>query len=110
MHTVTWSPRKSIPGKVVSLLEEWKASDLYANISYEVDELRRDIQICELGTEKGIRCAFVQDRLIVDPGILKTKEGKTYSVCLAHVPVLSPTLLTIFSVIGIFTLAASVAG
>ncbi|KLO14947.1 hypothetical protein SCHPADRAFT_825455 [Schizopora paradoxa] len=80
LHTVSISPRKSIPSKVISLLQEWRASGLYANISYEVDELRRDIQTCELGTKKGMRCVFVQDRLIIDPGILKTKEGKVYSV------------------------------
>lgn len=77
---MTIKPRKSIPSKVVSLVGSWGASDLYANVSYEVDELRRDIQTCEVGTEKNIRCIFLQDRLVVNPGVLKTKEGKTYSV------------------------------
>ncbi|KAI5125011.1 hypothetical protein M0805_007435 [Coniferiporia weirii] len=80
LYTITHKPRHSVPEKVISLLLDWGTKHLFANISYELDELRRDIKMCRLGKDKGIRCEFVQDKLIVNPGILKTKGGKAYSV------------------------------
>ncbi|KAH8118312.1 hypothetical protein DFH11DRAFT_1686509 [Phellopilus nigrolimitatus] len=80
LYVVTHKPRRSVPAKVVSLLQEWGASRLFANISYEVDELRRDIKTCEEGKNKGVRCDFIQDKLLVNPGVLTTKNGKAYAV------------------------------
>ncbi|KAL5530213.1 PHR1_2 [Sanghuangporus sanghuang] len=80
LHIVTIEPRRSIPAKVVNMLKDWGATRLFANISYEVDELRRDIKTCEIGKEAGVKCDFVQDKLIVNPGVLTTKEGKAYAV------------------------------
>lgn len=45
-----------------------------------MDELRRDIKTCEIGKDAGIGCDFIQDKLIVDPGIITTKEGRAYAV------------------------------
>ena len=61
-------------------MQEWGANRLFANISYEVDELRRDIKACEIGKDKGVRCDFVQDKLVVKPGVLTTKDGRAYAV------------------------------
>lgn len=69
-----------MPEKVIALLQEWKVTSLFANISYEVDELRRDLKTCQIGQQKDIRCSFIQDKLVVNPGILKTKEGNAYAV------------------------------
>ena len=73
---------------MVDLLKDWNATRLFANISYEVDELRRDIHVCELARTNGMQAMFVEDKLIVNPGTLATKDGKQYAVCLvshAHV-------------------------
>lgn len=53
---------------------------LFANIEYEVDEIRRDIAVCKLAKDNGILPTFVHDKLIVEPGLLSTKQGKPYTV------------------------------
>ena len=54
---------------------------LFANIEYEVDELRRDITVCNLAKDNRILPHFFHDKLIVEPGLLSTKQGKPFSVC-----------------------------
>ncbi|KAJ7498792.1 FAD binding domain of DNA photolyase-domain-containing protein [Mycena latifolia] len=81
LHTVTQPNRRAIPRQVVSFLDDWNASALYANIEYEVDELRRDIQICDVAKSKGISATFVHDKCVVEPGVVVTgKDNKTYAV------------------------------
>ncbi|RPD67238.1 hypothetical protein L227DRAFT_538252 [Lentinus tigrinus ALCF2SS1-6] len=81
LYTVTHKPRTKIPAFVVDLLEKWKASHLFVNIEYEVDELRRDLAVCKLANERGkIACNFVHDKCIVAPGDVRTKEGRGYTV------------------------------
>lgn len=58
-----------------------KATQLFANIEYEVDELRRDLRICELAQDGGINTTFIHDKLVVEPGVLSTKQGKPFTVC-----------------------------
>lgn len=82
LYVVSHSPRKTLPARVISLLSELKARHLFANIEHEVDELRRDIQVCELGKTAGVSCSFVHDKCIIAPGTVHTKEGKTYTVSL----------------------------
>jgi deoxyribodipyrimidine photo-lyase len=53
---------------------------VYANIEYEVDELRRDIAVCKLAKDHRIITSFVHDKLVVEPGLLSTKQGKPYTV------------------------------
>lgn len=72
--------RKRIPGRVLELLEEWRASHLFANMEYEVDELRRDAQLVTTCAEKGIDMEVVHDTCVVPPGILKSGTGNQYSV------------------------------
>lgn len=62
------------------MLNQWRVKKLYANIEYEVDELRRDTKICELAKDYGIQCNFVHDKLLVEPGMVKTQQGKPYAV------------------------------
>jgi deoxyribodipyrimidine photo-lyase len=93
LHTVTHTPRRTIPSFVLSLLRTFKATHLYANIEYEVDELRRDIKICELAKAQGIKPVFCHDKCIVAPGIIETKEGKTYTVSRYHIVSLQLSLL-----------------
>lgn len=54
---------------------------LFANIEHEVDELRRDVRVCELTKQEGrVKCTFVNDKCIIVPGTVRTKEGKGYTV------------------------------
>ncbi|KZT26858.1 hypothetical protein NEOLEDRAFT_1177049 [Neolentinus lepideus HHB14362 ss-1] len=80
LYVTVHTPRRTIPERVVALLQGWKARHLFANIEYEVDELRRDIKVCELAKPAGIGAHFVHDRCLVDPGIVLTKNGRVYTV------------------------------
>lgn len=80
LFTTTHTPRRTIPEYIINLLTQWNVTNLYANIEYEVDELRRDVRVCELAKAKGIKCHFVHDKLIVEPGMLSTKQKKPYTV------------------------------
>jgi deoxyribodipyrimidine photo-lyase len=62
------------------LASEWKANHIFANIEYEMDELRRDIVTLELCRKKGLSCVFTSDKCIVEPGTIKTQQGKPYAV------------------------------
>lgn len=62
---------------MLSLLREWKATRLYANIEYEVDELRRDVKVCELAKKEGeVACSFLHDKCVVPPGEVKTRVAR----------------------------------
>jgi len=80
LFTTSHTPRRTLPEYVVDLLDQWRVTNVYANMEYEVDELRRDIKICGLAKSKGIKCHFVHDKLIVEPGIVSTQQGKPYTV------------------------------
>jgi deoxyribodipyrimidine photo-lyase len=72
--------RKKIPGRILELLGEWGASHLFANVEYEVDELRREASMVRPFLEKGIAMDVVPDTCVVSPGELASGTGKQYSV------------------------------
>ena len=78
----TLENRKTVPQDVLDLCKEWKASHIFANLEYEVDELRRDISLLELVGSQGDkpRVSLQHDYVLVVPGIVKTGQGKQYSV------------------------------
>ena len=80
LYVATHTPRRTLPTSVVDLLKQWNAKELYANIEYEVDELRRDMKILELANQEGIKCTFIHDKLLVEPGTLFTQQGKPFAV------------------------------
>lgn len=53
---------------------------MFANMEYEVDELRRDLEVLAISKEKGIRPHYFHDRCIVEPGVIKTRDGNTHRV------------------------------
>ena len=81
LHVSLHPKRRTLPSHVISLLQSVNAIRLFANIEYEVDELRRDISVCNLAKDKGIFPNLFHDKLIVEPGLLSTKQGKPYTVC-----------------------------
>lgn len=72
--------RKEIPQRIVKLMDDWGANHLYANIEYEVDELRREAKLASLlaGKEKSFELAH--DTCVVPPGKLVTGSGRQYAV------------------------------
>ncbi|KAF4574980.1 hypothetical protein EYR36_006334 [Pleurotus pulmonarius] len=72
--------RRTLPSAVISYLKRMGAKSLFANIEYEVDELRRDISICKLSKADGIQATFSHDKCVIEPGVLTTKQGKVYTV------------------------------
>jgi deoxyribodipyrimidine photo-lyase len=75
--------RFKLPERLIDeVLPSLKATRIFANMEYEVDELRRDIEVLELGSKakQKVRAMFVHDRLAVPPGTFKTGQGKPYGV------------------------------
>ena len=80
LYVETVEKRKKVPGRILELLEEWGASHLFANVEYEVDELRREARLVRECLEKGIAVDVVPDTCVVSPGELVSGTGKQYSV------------------------------
>ncbi|KAI2465301.1 deoxyribodipyrimidine photo-lyase [Annulohypoxylon bovei var. microspora] len=80
LYVETIGKRREIPERILEFMEEWGASHLYANIEYEVDELRREAKMVRLCAEKGLAMVLFHDSCIVPPGALHTGAGKQYAV------------------------------
>lgn len=80
LYVETVEKRKNIPGRIMDLMEEWNTSYLFANVEYEVDELRREAKMVRQCLEKGIAMDVVPDTCVVSPGELQSGSGKQYSV------------------------------
>ncbi|GAA6008527.1 hypothetical protein JCM11491_004509 [Sporobolomyces phaffii] len=87
LFTFSHDKRKEIPSVVCQKLEEWGAAGVFANLEYEVDELRRDTEILKLvkearkaGKGYGGKAEFLKDVCVVAPGDVVTKQGKPYAV------------------------------
>jgi deoxyribodipyrimidine photo-lyase len=77
---VSKEKRKEVPGYIVDFCEKWNIKNVFCNIEYEVDELRREVQLIEKCLTKGIAFNPVHDDVIVAPGLLCTGQGKQYAV------------------------------
>lgn len=80
LYMETQEKRNAIPGRVVELCQQWEAKHLYANIEYEVDELRREAKLVRLCAAKEIDFALFHDTCVVTPGALSSQQGKQYAV------------------------------
>ncbi|OCH92919.1 DNA photolyase [Obba rivulosa] len=80
LFTTSHTPRKTLPEYVSCLLKKWNASHVYANIEHEVDELRRDIRVCQLVKDSNTAYVFVHDKCVIPPGVVTTKDGRGYTV------------------------------
>lgn len=65
--------RKDVTGRVLELCRRWGAGKLFANMEYEVDELRRDAKIVKDGAGYGVSVEVVHDLCVVPPGDLVTR-------------------------------------
>ncbi|KAK0468156.1 DNA photolyase, FAD-binding/Cryptochrome [Desarmillaria tabescens] len=84
LHILTEKVRQLVPAKLVSLLSSLECTTIYANMEYEVDEIRRDVKVCSLAKQDGIDVTFVHDKCIVDPGVIVSGENKPYVVYSAY--------------------------
>lgn len=80
LYVQTFEKRKTIPGKMMDLWEQWGVSHVYANIEYEVDELRREALLTRQCLERGIAFTVVPDTCVIAPGELSSQQGKQYAV------------------------------
>ncbi|KAL4884461.1 deoxyribodipyrimidine photo-lyase [Aspergillus karnatakaensis] len=80
LYMETQEHRENIPQRLVDLCHEWGANNLFANIEYEVDELRREARLVRLCAENGINFETKHDTCVVPPGLLSSKQGKQYAV------------------------------
>lgn len=76
----TVEERRNVPTRIVELMEEWRASHLFANLEYEVDELRREAKLARLLPESDMALHLAHDTCVVPPGPLKSGTGKPYAV------------------------------
>jgi deoxyribodipyrimidine photo-lyase len=72
--------RKDVPARLVELVREWHVKNVYCNVEYEPDELRREERLVRLMLEKGVSFEPYHDDCVVPPGSLKTGAGKQYAV------------------------------
>ena len=80
LHVETAHERKRLPGRLVELAESWGASHIYANIEYEVDELRRETRLVSSCLHRGISFQVLHDTCVVAPGELSSQQGNQYAV------------------------------
>ncbi|KAL8424148.1 hypothetical protein RB596_004113 [Gaeumannomyces avenae] len=80
LHIETVEKRRQVPQRLLDLLEDWGVSHLFANMEYEVDELRREAQLVRMLAENGKSMEVVHDTCIVPPGCLESGTGKQYAV------------------------------
>ncbi|EEB99062.1 hypothetical protein MPER_01320, partial [Moniliophthora perniciosa FA553] len=80
LHTFTEQTGENYRRPVISFLQDYSCNSFYANIEYEVDELRRDLKVCALAKSKGMKAMFVHNKCIIEPGVVTTKANKAYAV------------------------------
>lgn len=79
-YVITHKPRRTLEERVFEVLREYECRHLYANLEHEVDELRRDIRIWELGEKHGVQVNFFHNKCIIEPGVVLTKQARGYTV------------------------------
>ncbi|PYH34392.1 deoxyribodipyrimidine photo-lyase PHR1 [Aspergillus neoniger CBS 115656] len=80
LYMETQEARKDIPQRIIDLCQEWGAGHLFANLEYEVDELRREANLVRLCARNDIRFEAAHDTCVVTPGKLVSQQGKQYAV------------------------------
>ncbi|KAL9086389.1 MAG: hypothetical protein Q9165_007175 [Trypethelium subeluteriae] len=78
---VTAEERAEKTEAVMDFVRKHDISHIYANIEYEVDELRRDIKVAKhVQNEKDLSFEVLHDQTIVKPGELTTGSGGPHKV------------------------------
>ena len=80
LYVETVEKRKKVPVRLLELFKEWDTSNVFCNIEYEVDELRREAGLMKTCLAEGISFEAVHDSCVVEPGQLRTNAGGQLSV------------------------------
>lgn len=80
LYIETIPQRKNVSVRLAELAFEWKAKNVFCNLEYEPDELRREARLVTEMLDKGINFEPQHDDCVVPPGALKTGGGKQYAV------------------------------
>jgi deoxyribodipyrimidine photo-lyase len=76
LAVLTVEERREKTERVMRFAEECGVSHVFANVEYEVDELRRDIKFAKLVREKGdMSFDAMHDQTVVRPGVIVTGSG-----------------------------------
>ena len=78
---ITTEERGEKVADVLKLIKDNDVSHVYANIEYEVDELRRDIKFAhKVQDEKELAFEDLHDQTVIEPGLLTTGSGGPHKV------------------------------
>ncbi|KAF6802230.1 deoxyribodipyrimidine photo-lyase [Colletotrichum sojae] len=80
LYVETVEKRRNIPDRIAELMDRWGASHLFANMEYEVDELRREAKMVRMFAARGLSYEVLHDTCVVPPGRLTSGSGKQYAV------------------------------
>jgi deoxyribodipyrimidine photo-lyase len=80
LYVETIPERKHVTKRLVELAGVWNAKNVFCNLEYEPDELRREERLVREMLEKGINFEPEHDDCVVPPGSLRTGGGKQYAV------------------------------
>ncbi|CAI4218470.1 unnamed protein product [Parascedosporium putredinis] len=67
LHVETVERRARVPERIAELLKGWGAKHLFANMEYEVDELRRETDLVRLLDGDGVAFTLEHDTCVVAP-------------------------------------------
>lgn len=80
LYIETVTARINVPQRLLDIAREWEAKNIFCNMEYEPDELRREERLVRMGAEQGISFEPCHDDCVVPPGSLKTGAGKQFAV------------------------------
>lgn len=69
-----------IPEILYQNIKKYKLDTLFFNKQYEIDEKQRDKIVCNYLNQYAIKCSTYDDQVILPPGTVQTKQGKTFSI------------------------------
>ena len=72
--------RQGIKDVLLKFCQNQNIKNLYFNVEYPINELKRDREIFQSFKENGIGVFHYHDQVIHEPGTLKTKTGNNFSV------------------------------
>ncbi|MEL7473339.1 MAG: deoxyribodipyrimidine photo-lyase [Planctomycetota bacterium] len=80
LRVVTVSEFDGVPARLVRLATDEACDAIYFNKEYELNEAQRDEAVREAFEKAGRECHAFTDQTLLEPGSVRTNEGKYYGV------------------------------
>jgi len=80
MKIIETSRFDGVPKALLKLAKACGCDAIYFNDEYEINERRRDEAVVEAFEDAGLKVRRFTDQVVFEPGRVRTKEGKAYSV------------------------------